>query len=115
MPNSPTIPTENSNHHSNYNQNHNQVLNRNHKVNVFCAGDDDQSIYSWRGAQVELMRRFRFDFPGSRVLRFDTSYRLSEPLCQAASSVVQVRTSKSESSLSQVSVKSQSSLSQVSV
>ena len=57
-------------------------------VNVFCAGDDDQSIYAWRGAQVELMRRFRFDFPGASVLRFDVSYRLSEELCQAANSVV---------------------------
>jgi superfamily I DNA/RNA helicase len=62
---------------------------RNRVVNVFCAGDDDQSIYAWRGAQVELMRRFRFDFPGAAVLRFDVSYRLSESLCKAASSMVQ--------------------------
>ena len=61
---------------------------QNRLVNVFCAGDDDQSIYAWRGAQVELMRRFRFDFPGASVVRFDVSYRLSDPLCRAASSVV---------------------------
>jgi hypothetical protein len=39
-------------------------------VNVFCAGDDDQSIYANRGAKVELMHRFRFEFPGCRVLKF---------------------------------------------
>ena len=61
---------------------------QNRLVNVFCAGDDDQSIYAWRGAQVELMRRFRFDFPGATIVRFDVSYRLSDPLCRAASSVV---------------------------
>ena len=37
---------------------------------------------------MELMRRFRFDFPGATVVRFDVSYRLSDPLCRAASSVV---------------------------
>ena len=40
-----------------------------HVVNVFCAGDDDQSIYEWRGAKAELMRRFQYDFPGSRVVK----------------------------------------------
>jgi DNA helicase II / ATP-dependent DNA helicase PcrA len=57
-------------------------------INVFCAGDDDQSIYSWRGAQVELMKRFRFDFPKSNVIRFDVSYRLSDSLCKVANTIV---------------------------
>jgi hypothetical protein len=55
-----------------------------HVVNVFCAGDDDQSIYEWRGAKAELMRRFQYDFPGSRVVKvcpspahFPTSENLS--------------------------------------
>jgi len=45
------------------------ALTKRHVVNVFCAGDDDQSIYAWRGAQAELMRKFRFDFPNAKVLR----------------------------------------------
>ena len=45
-------------------------------VHVFCAGDDDQSIYAWRGAKVELMRRFQYDFPNGRVVKFGISYRL---------------------------------------
>lgn len=57
------------------------------KVNVFCAGDDDQSIYGWRGAQVELMRRFRFDFPGAKLLRFQTSYRMHDTLCKVSSAI----------------------------
>ena len=47
-----------------------------HIVHVFCAGDDDQSIYAWRGAKVELMRRFQYDFPNGRVVKFGISYRL---------------------------------------
>lgn len=57
-------------------------------VNVFCAGDDDQSIYGFRGSHIELMRRFRFDFPDAKVLKFDTSYRMPGSLCQMTKSVV---------------------------
>ena len=45
----------------------NKFTGRNRVINVFCAGDDDQSIYAWRGAQVDLMRRFQYDFPGIKV------------------------------------------------
>ena len=58
------------------------------RVDLFCAGDDDQSIYAWRGAQVELMRRFRFDFPGAKMLRFGVSYRLPDELCQVTTKLV---------------------------
>ena len=57
-------------------------------VNLFCAGDDDQSIYAYRGAKVELMQRFRFDFPGSRVLKFGTSYRLPDNINKATQSFI---------------------------
>jgi len=63
-------------------------VNPPHRINVFCAGDDDQSIYAWRGAQVELMRRFRFDFPGAQVMRFSISYRMPDTLCQISNKVV---------------------------
>ena len=48
----------------------NEISPKGNVVNVFCAGDDDQSIYSWRGAQIELMRKFRFDFPDAKILRY---------------------------------------------
>ena len=58
-------------------------------VNVFCAGDDDQSIYAHRGATaVDSMNRFRFDFPGSRVMKFGVSYRLPDGICKATQSFI---------------------------
>ena len=57
-------------------------------VNVFCAGDDDQSIYGHRGARMEIMQRFRFDFPGSRILKFGISYRLPDAICRATQSFI---------------------------
>ena len=60
----------------------------NRVVNLFCAGDDDQSIYAYRGAKVELMQRFRFDFPGSRVLKFGTTYRLPDTINRATQSFI---------------------------
>lgn len=57
-------------------------------MNLFCAGDDDQSIYAYRGAKVELMQRFRFDFPGSRVLKFGTTYRLPDTINRATQSFI---------------------------
>lgn len=57
-------------------------------INLFCAGDDDQSIYAYRGAKVELMQRFRFDFPGSRVLKFGISYRLPDTINKATQSFI---------------------------
>lgn len=62
--------------------------NKKLEVHVFCAGDDDQSIYAWRGSQIELMRRFRFDFPNSKILKFDVSYRMSSTLCKATAAIV---------------------------
>lgn len=59
-----------------------------HTIKVFCAGDDDQSIYSWRGADVELMKKFRYDFPGSHVHRFQVSYRMPESLRFASNHIV---------------------------
>jgi DNA helicase-2/ATP-dependent DNA helicase PcrA len=56
-------------------------------VNVFCAGDDDQSIYAWRGARLELIRSFRHDFPNSNIIRFNVTYRLPETICKASVSL----------------------------
>lgn len=57
-------------------------------VNVFCVGDDDQQISTWRGIRVDLMRRFRFDFPKSETLRLDVSYRVPETISKVAQSIL---------------------------
>ncbi len=61
---------------------------------VFAVGDDDQSIYSWRGAQIENMQRFQTDFPGSSLLRLEQNYRSTANILQAANSLISNNTSR---------------------
>lgn len=57
-------------------------------VNVFAAGDDDQSIYGTRGARSDLMKKFRFDFFDAKLIFFQLSYRLPETIYKAAEVLV---------------------------
>jgi ATP-dependent DNA helicase UvrD/PcrA len=64
------------------------------RKNVCVVGDEDQSIYGWRGARAGNMKRFTEDFPGVKIVRLEENYRSTQTILDAAAAVVQHNTNR---------------------
>ena len=67
--------------------------------NVTAVGDEDQSIYSWRGALAEHMMQFKHTFPKTKVIRLEQNYRCTQPILNAANAVIKNNSNRFEKTL----------------
>ena len=75
-----------------------QILSGKHG-NITIVGDDDQSIYAWRGADVSLMLRFEQDHPGAKVVKLTQNYRSTKNILEAAHAVIKHNRGRAEKKL----------------
>jgi DNA helicase-2/ATP-dependent DNA helicase PcrA len=76
-----------------------KLLVRNENANICVVGDDDQSIYSWRGANYENLLMFEKDFPGRIEVKLEQNYRSTSTILDAANGVISHNTSRKEKNL----------------
>lgn len=69
------------------------------KRNIFVVGDPDQSIYSWRGANIENILNFERDYPGAKIVRLEQNYRSTTTILEAANTLIQYNNSRYEKTL----------------